>query len=69
MCAWHGTCFEVDQNIISKVNLSSNNLKGTIIPEIGEFRGLEYHAFDSNGLEGLILKEIIKAQNLLTLKL
>ena len=37
-CAWHGTSCEVDQNIISKVNLSSNNLKGTMIPEIGEFR-------------------------------
>jgi len=68
-CTWYGISCEVDQNIISKVNLSSNNLKGTIISEIGEFRGLEYLALDSNGLEGLIPKEIIKAQNLMTLKL
>lgn len=68
-CTWHGISCEVDQNIISRVNLSSNNLKGTIISEIGEFRGLEYLALDSNGLEGLIPKEIIKAQNLMTIKL
>ena len=39
-----------------------------MIPEIGEFRGFEYLALDSNGLEGLNLKNI-KAENALTLKL
>lgn len=68
-CAWYGISCEVDQNIISKINLSSNNLKGTIISEIGEVRGLKYLALDPNGLEGLIPKEIIKALNLMTIKL
>ena len=65
-CAWHGMSLEIDRNEISKVHLSSNNLKGNMIPEIGKFRELECHAFDSNGLEVLIPKEIFKAENLLT---
>ena len=68
-CNWYGISCDVDESIISKIDLSSNNVKGTIISEIGELKGLEHISFDSNVLKGTIPKEIIKLEKLSTLTL
>ena len=50
--------------IVSNLDLSSNNLNGSMCTEIGGLKGLTHIKFDGNQLSGQFPKEIANAQNL-----
>ena len=41
-CEWYGVFCNVYDGMVDKLDLSKNNLKGYMPPELGELRGLEY---------------------------
>ena len=67
-CNWFGVSCEVP-GIVNRLNISSNNMRGNVPPELGELKGLEYLIMDSNLLTGEIPVEIVKLQLLKTLQL
>jgi len=67
-CQWYGiSCNEY--GVVINLNLSSNNLVGPIISEIGELRGLETLILDENRITGIIPKEIEKLGKLEILRI
>ena len=68
VCNWYGVFCEVP-GIVSKIEITSNNMQGNIPIELGELAGLESLKLSSNELTGEIPVELVKLQNLKTLML
>jgi len=68
-CEWYGVSCDSYNRIISKIDLSINNLVGSIPSELGEIRGLEHLILRGNILEGIMPIEIFKLELLKTLDL
>ena len=41
-CEWHGLSCDTFEGMIDGIDLSNNNLKGSLPSELGELRGLEH---------------------------
>ena len=68
-CKWYGVSCHNFDGVVSKLNLSSNNLYGSLPTEIGELKGLEYIELSYNELNGIFPLEIVKLQNLRAINL
>ena len=68
-CTWYGVSCDRYENVISKIDLSNNNLVGSIPKEIGEIRGLEHLILSGNNLGGNIPLQIVQLNLLETLDL
>ena len=40
-CEWHGVSCDSFEGMIDGIDLSNNNLKGSLLSELGELRGVE----------------------------
>jgi len=66
-CVWYGiSCLD---GIVTKIDLSANNLNGILPSEISELKGLEYISLESNKLFGPFPSEMGKLQKLKELNL
>ncbi|GAA4273919.1 leucine-rich repeat domain-containing protein [Aquimarina gracilis] len=66
--SWYGVTFNSSGNV-SRIDLRSNNLIGTLPPEIGNLPFLEYLNLNNNGLTGSLPLEIGNLSNLEELNL
>ena len=66
VCDWFGVYCK-NPGIVSKIEITSNNMQGHIPVELGELAGLEILIIHSNKLTGKIPVELVKLQNLKTL--
>ena len=68
-CDWYGVSCDIYPGIISRIDLSSNNLVGSIPSELGQLRTLEELVMHSNHFYGNLPKELVNLKNLKTFKL
>ena len=68
VCDWFGVYCK-NPGIVSKIEITSNNMQGHVPAELGELAGLEILIIHSNKLTGKIPVELVKLQNLKTLTL
>ena len=40
-CKWHGVSCTIFEGMIDELDLSNNNVRGSLLSELGELRGLE----------------------------
>ncbi len=66
---WHGVTCNANNTTVTKINLYSNNLKGTIPPEIGNLANLTELRLTYNSLSDAIPAEIGNLVNLTNLHL
>ncbi|KAG5625247.1 hypothetical protein H5410_010465 [Solanum commersonii] len=67
-CTWfHVTC-DSDNNVI-RLDLGNSNISGTLGPELGELKNLQYLELYSNNIEGEIPKEFGDLENLISMDL
>jgi len=68
-CDWYGVSCDIYPGIVTKIDLSSNNLVGSIPSELGQLRTLEELVMHSNHFYGNLPKELVNLKTLKTLKL
>ena len=68
-CDWYGVSCDIYPGIVSKIDLSFNNLIGSIPSELGQLRTLEEIVMNSNHIYGNLPKELVNLKTLKTLKL
>gem|GEM_PF-4963087 len=66
VCNWYGVFCGVP-GVVTKIEITSNNMQGHIPIELGELAGLESLIMHSNKLKGKIPVELVKLQHLKTL--
>ncbi|MCD7458432.1 hypothetical protein HAX54_038235 [Datura stramonium] len=67
-CTWfHVTC-DSNDNVI-RLDLGNCNISGTLGPELGELKNLQYLELYSNNIEGKIPKELGNLENLISMDL
>ena len=69
LCSWGGITCAPGVDVVRDIDLSNNNLVGSMPTELGQFTFLEILALSSNGLFGSIPIEIALVSNLKILKL
>ncbi|XP_059313926.1 leucine-rich repeat protein 1-like [Lycium ferocissimum] len=68
-CTWfHVTC-DSDNNLVIRLDLGNTNISGTLGPELGELKNLQYLELYSNNIEGKIPKELGNLENLISMDL
>lgn len=65
---WYGVTFD-EYDCVEGLDLSDNNLSGSIPPEIGDLYSLHYLYLDSNRLQGSIPYEMININNIIYIDL
>jgi len=68
-CEWYGVSCDTYEKVISTIDLSNNNLVGSIPKEMGEIRGLEHLILSGNNIGGNIPLRIVQLNLLKTLDL
>jgi len=65
---WYGVETDEGNTAVTEINMSSNNLTGSIPKELGSLTNLKYLDLDNNKLSGSIPKELGSLENLMELE-
>ena len=68
-CNWYGIGYETLPGVINMIDMSSNNIKGSLPSEIGQLRGLERLILNENKLRNQLPLQIVQLNYLQTLNL